>query len=279
MDGLEAGEQPEKRRPRRGMYVLPSLFTAGNIALGFYSITQGVDGITGGNWHFDRAALAIGVAVFTDGLDGWVARLTRTTSDFGKELDSLADVITFGLAPALLGYIWGFRMLDPSLHPAVAEKVLLLGLVVCFMFLICGAARLARFNIAVNPQPRNPGRPGSKFFVGMPIPAGAGVIASVVHFQEGSPIHDPRISIVWLLLILGAGFLMVSSWRFWSGKEVTSGKRQPVRVILLAAFIMVLVVLFSRWALILIALGYLVSGVLARLAYSWGRRRRLEAGV
>ncbi len=276
--GVAAGVA-EIRRPRRGMYVLPSLFTAGNIALGFYSITQGVDGISGGNWHFDRAALAIGLAVATDGLDGWVARLTKTTSDFGKELDSLADVITFGLAPALLAYIWGFRMLYSGFYPMVADKVLPLGVVVCFMFLICGAARLARFNIAVNPQPRNPGRPGSKFFVGMPIPAGAGVIASVIHFQGGSPIHDPRISIVWLLLILGAGFLMVSSWRFWSGKEVTSGRRQPIRVILMVAFVLVMVVFFSKWALILIALGYLVSGVLARLAYSWQRRRRLEAGV
>ena len=267
---------PERRRPRRGMYVLPSLFTAANIAVGFYSITQGVDGaMGGGDYHFDRAALAIGVAVFADGLDGWVARLTNTTSDFGKELDSLADVLTFGLAPALLAYIWGFRLLTPGLHAAIAEKVIPLGVAVCFTFLICGAGRLARFNISVNPQPRNPGRPGSKFFVGMPIPAGAGVIAAVIHFQEGSPIHDPLIAIVWLLLILGTGFLMVSSWRFWSGKEVTSGKRQPVRVIVLTGLLLVTLALFSRWGLILVALGYLVSGVVARLAYSWERQRRL----
>ncbi len=266
----------EKRRPRRGMYVLPSLFTAGNIALGFYSITQGVDGIYGGDYHFNRAALAIGFAVATDGLDGWAARLTNTTSDFGKELDSLADVITFGVAPALLAYIWGFRMLVPGLYPAVQESVLPLGVAVCFIFLICGACRLARFNIAVNPQPRNPGRPGSKFFVGMPIPAGAGVIASVIHFELGSPIHDPRLSIVWLALILGAGFLMVSSWRFWSGKEVTSGKRQPFQVVVITALLMMVIALFSRYALIVIALGYLVSGVTARLAYSWGRQRRMR---
>ena len=198
-------EVVEKRRPKRGMYVLPSLFTAGNIALGFYSITQGVDGIYGGNYHFNRAALAIGFAVATDGLDGWAARLTNTTSDFGKELDSLADVITFGVAPALLAYIWGFRMLAPELYPGLQESVVPLGAAICFIFLICGACRLARFNIAVNPQPRNPGRPGSKFFVGMPIPAGAGVIASVIHYELGSPIHDPRLSMVWLLLILGGG--------------------------------------------------------------------------
>ena len=203
--------------------------------------------------------------------------MTNTASDFGKELDSLADVITFGVAPALLAYIWGFRMFFPNWYPAIQEKVIPLGVVVCFAFLICGACRLARFNIAVNPQPRNPGRPGKKFFVGMPIPAGAGVIASVIHFQEGSPIHDPRLAIVWLALILGTGFLMVSSWRFWSGKEITSGGKVPFPVVAFIGAGLVLIALFSRWALILIALGYLVSGVIARLAYSWGRRRRMSA--
>lgn len=266
-----------KRRPSRGMFVLPSLFTAGNIALGFYSITQGVQGVGGNNACFDRAALAIGFAVAFDGLDGMVARMTRTTSDFGKELDSLADVITFGVAPALLAYIWGFRLLNPDLFPSIRDRVHPLGVVVCFLFLICGACRLARFNISINPQPRNPGRPGKKFFVGMPIPAGAGVIASVIHFQGGSPIYDARVSIVWLLLILGTGFLMVSSWRFWSGKEVASGGRQPFQVVVLLAFGIVVIALFSKVTLIVIALGYLVSGVLARLAYSWGRQRRLNA--
>ena len=277
-DTLQSAPTHPAKPIRRGMYVLPSLFTAFNIALGFYSITQGVDGgIDQASYHFNRAALAIGFAVFSDGLDGWVARLTKTESAFGKELDSLADVITFGIAPALLAYIWGFRMWNPALHPDFPEYVLPLGVLVCFMFLLCGACRLARFNIAVNPQPRNPGRPGSKFFVGMPIPAGAGVIASVIHFQLGSPIHDPRIAIVWLLLILGAGFLMVSSWRFWSGKEVTSGQRQSPRTIATTVLLLALIALFSRWALIIIALGYLVSGVTARLAYSWQYKRRHSA--
>ncbi len=205
------------------MYVLPSLFTAGNIAMGFYAMTQAVQGMLGRNESFDRAALSIGFAVAFDGVDGMVARMTGTASDFGKELDSLADVVTFGVAPALLAYMWGFRMLRPESGGVFEAKVVDLGIVVCFLFLICGACRLARFNISVNPQPRNPGRPGKKFFVGMPIPAGAGVIASVVQFQEGSPIHDPRVAVVWLLLIAGTGFLMVSNWRFWSGKEITSG--------------------------------------------------------
>ncbi len=222
----------------------------------------------GRNESFDRAALSIGFAVAFDGVDGMVARMTGTASDFGKELDSLADVVTFGVAPALLAYMWGFRMLEGA--GVFEEKVVQLGIVVCFLFLICGACRLARFNISVNPQPRNPGRPGKKFFVGMPIPAGAGVIASVVQFQEGSPIHDPRVAVVWLVLIAGTGFLMVSNWRFWSGKEITSGGRMPFQMVVLLALGIAVVVLFHRWALILISLGYLVSGVFARLAYSWG---------
>jgi CDP-diacylglycerol--serine O-phosphatidyltransferase len=262
------------------MYVLPSAFTAANIAAGFYAITQSVQGalalgtFRGENANFDHAALAIGFAVLFDGVDGRVARMTRTTSDFGKELDSLADVITFGVAPALLAYVWGFRMLPPEFLPQVRGAMLPLGVVVCFLFLICGACRLARFNISINPQPKNPGRPGRKYFVGMPIPAGAGVIAAVIHCFRGSPIYDPRVSVVWLLLIAGTGFLMVSSWRFWSGKEIETGGRHPFQAIVLVAGLIALIWMFSEISLMVIALGYLVSGVIARLAYSWGRSRR-----
>jgi CDP-diacylglycerol--serine O-phosphatidyltransferase len=273
-----SGSGLPRRRPSRGMYVLPSLFTAGNIAAGFYAITESVRGAGGDEQAFNRAALAIGFAVVFDGVDGRVARMTRTTSDFGKELDSLADVVTFGVAPAVLAWIWGSRMLSPTYMPAVRNAVLPLGVVVCFLFLICGACRLARFNISVNPQPRNPGRPGRKYFVGMPIPAGAGVLASVVHCFRGSPIHDPRVSIVWLLLIMGTGFLMVSNWRFWSGKEIDSSGRQPFQFFVLMALAIAVVWRFSEYALISIALGYLVSGVIARLAYAWGRKRRMSAG-
>ena len=274
MQSPEQEHALERKRPSRGMYVLPSAFTAGNIAFGFYAMTQSIQGITGDQSCFDHAALAIGFAVLFDGLDGRIARMTNTTSDFGKELDSLADVVTFGVAPALLAYVWGFRMLPMDLHPAMRAKVVTLGIVVCFLFLICGACRLARFNISVNPQPRNPGRPDRKYFVGMPIPAGAGVIASVIHCFNGSPIDNPWISIVWLLLILGTGFLMVSSWRFWSGKEINMGGRHPFQTVVLLALVIALMAFFSEYALIALALGYLVSGVLARLAYSWSREHR-----
>jgi CDP-diacylglycerol--serine O-phosphatidyltransferase len=256
------------------MYLLPSLFTAGNIAAGYYAITQSVQGSPAEPGYFDRAALAIGLAALLDGVDGFIARVTHTTSDFGKELDSLADVITFGVAPSLLAYIWGFCMLPLAAHPDLRENVVHAGVFVCFLFLICGASRLARFNISVNPQPRNPGKPGKKFFVGMPIPAGAGVVAAVVHCFRGSPIYNPWTALVWLALILFTGFLMVSNWRFWSAKELSSGSRHPFQLFAGIALVGALIAWKSEYMLMVIALGYLVSGVLARLAYSWGRRRR-----
>src|ERR1700678_4645837 len=112
-----------RRRPSRGMYLLPSLFTAGNMAAGYYAITQTIQGSAADQGYFDRAALALGIAVLFDGLDGIIARMTNTASDFGRELDSLADVITFGVAPSLLAYIWGFRMLPSMAHPEARQQI------------------------------------------------------------------------------------------------------------------------------------------------------------
>ncbi len=263
-----------RRQPSRGMYLLPSLFTAGNMAAGYYAITQTIQGSAADQSYFDRAALALGIAVLFDGLDGIIARMTNTASDFGRELDSLADVITFGVAPSLLAYLWGFRMLPEMQHPEMRGQLMHVGVFVCFIFLICGASRLARFNISINPQPRNPGRPGKKYFVGMPIPAGAGVISSVIHLQRGSPIYNPWISLVWLCLLLFTSFLMVSNWRFWSAKEITSGSRHPFQLVAVIAVIGALIVLYHQYMLFLLAMAYLVSGVVARLAYSWSRGRR-----
>ena len=164
----------ERKRPRRrGMFVLPSLFTAGNIAAGYYAITQSLQGSRLEPRHFDYAALAILFAIPFDALDGRIARMTNTTSDFGKELDSLADVITFGVAPSILAYSWGFRTLPMTIDPSIRRFLVEFGAFVCFVFLLCGASRLARFNISHDPQPKNPGRPDRKYFVGMPIPAAA----------------------------------------------------------------------------------------------------------
>ena len=273
-DETQVSGRQARRQPSRGMYVLPSLFTAGNMAAGYYAITQSIQGTAADPSYFDRAALALGIAVLFDGLDGIIARMTNTTSDFGRELDSLADVITFGVAPSLLAYIWGFRMLPELAHPDMRQQLTHIGIFVCFIFLICGASRLARFNISINPQPRNPGRPGKKYFVGMPIPAGAGVISSVIHFQQGSPIDNPWIALVWLGLLLFTSFLMVSNWRFWSAKEITVGARHPFRLFTIIGVVGALIVLYHQYMLIIIAMAYLVSGVVARLAYSWGRERR-----
>ena len=272
MAAAESNARSKRKHPPRGMYVLPSLFTAGNIAAGYYAISESIRGAAGDPNAFNRASLAIGFAVMFDGLDGRVARMTDTSSDFGREFDSLADVITFGVAPSVLAYLWGVQQVVPSGFPLVQQRVHDLGVVICFLFLISGACRLARFNIAVNPQPGNPGRPGRKYFVGMPIPAGAGVIAAVVHYELGSPIHDVWMSAIWLALIGFTGFLMVSNWRFWSGKELNFTEAQPVRGVLLLLVALALVIWLSQWALIIIAMVYLMSGVLARLAYSWGRR-------
>jgi CDP-diacylglycerol--serine O-phosphatidyltransferase len=263
---------------KRGMYVLPSLFTAGNIAIGYYIIMQAIRGSALNDpAAFDRAAVGIAVAILADGLDGRIARMTNTASAFGRELDSLADVITFGVAPSLLAYLWGVRQIVPSGYPVVDARVMHFGVVVCFLFLICGACRLARFNISVDPKPKNPGRPDRKYFVGMPIPAGAGVIGAVIHFEYGSPVHSLWMSLVWLALVAFTGFLMVSSWRFWSGKEIDVNQRKPGRVLVLIVVLLCVVIEWSNVALMVIALGYLMSGVLARLAYSWKRRFTADA--
>lgn len=280
--GVLGGEEQRvraRRRPSRGMYVLPSLFTAGNIAAGYYSIVQSIQGSALDPSYFDRAALAVGFAVLFDSLDGFIARMTNTTSDFGRELDSLADVITFGVAPSLLAYIWGFRMLPVEGNLQFRGNVVHAGVFACFLFVICGASRLARFNISVNPQPRNPGRPGRKYFVGMPIPAAAGVVVAVVHCFGGAPIDSTWVALVWMALLLFTGFLMVSQWRFWSGKELLMARRHPFQWIAMIALLGALIAWKSEYMLMVVALGYLVSGVLARLAYGWERKRRLTGAA
>lgn len=274
------GEVRLRQRPRRGLYVLPSIFTGGNIALGFYAITQSMHATPTDFASFDRAAIAIAFALPFDALDGRIARMTNTESDFGRELDSLADVITFGVAPAILAYTWGFRMLpEPLVHHHLHQRLMALGLVAAFLFLICGACRLARFNVTANPKPSNPGRPGRRYFVGMPIPAAAGVVASVVHCFNGSPINDPWIALVWLCLLLFTGFLMVSRWRFWSGKEITLVDKQPVRLLVLLVVMAVLLEEFSEYVLISMALAYMVSGMGARLMYAAQSRRARRLGI
>jgi CDP-diacylglycerol--serine O-phosphatidyltransferase len=272
-----------KARLRRGMFLLPSLFTVGNIAAGYFSITETIKAISGtgsAETHLDWAAIAILFAIPFDALDGRIARMTNTCSDFGKELDSLADAITFGVAPSLLALIWGFHFLPESINPQLHQHLQQAGAFICFLFLIGGVSRLARFNISHDAQPRNPGRPGRKYFVGMPIPAAAGLVAATVHFFYGIPVQAWWIAIPWLILVGLSGFLMVSTWRFWSGKEINFSRRHPFQILLLLSIALYIIFSYSQVVLFLWALTYMFSGIWARAAYSWSRRRRrLLAGV
>jgi CDP-diacylglycerol--serine O-phosphatidyltransferase len=261
------------------MYILPSLFTAGSIGAGYFAITQTLDSLTvvggdGGASHLDWAAKAICFAIPFDALDGRIARMTNTTSEFGKELDSLADAITFGVAPCLLAWVWGFHSLPSTIDPDLHRLLLQVGSFVCFLFLLCGASRLARFNSSHNAQPRNPGRPDRKYFVGMPIPAAAGVVAATVHCFDGKSVQYWWLALLWLVLVGLLGFLMVSTWRFWSGKEINFSRRQPFQLIAILAIVLFALLYWSRWALFSVGLVYMFSGIWARAAYSWSRRRR-----
>jgi CDP-diacylglycerol--serine O-phosphatidyltransferase len=265
----------KQARLRRGMFLLPSLFTAGNIGAGYFSITQTIAAISGSaQWHLDMAAIAILVAIPFDSLDGRIARMTNTCSDFGKELDSLADVITFGVAPSLLAFVWGFHYLPDSINPDLHHHLLQFGGFLCFLYVIGGASRLARFNISHDPLPRNPGRPDRKYFVGMPIPAAAGLLAATVHYFYGIPVQAWWVAIPWLILVGLSAFLMVSTWRFWSGKEINLGRRHPFQLLLLVSIFLYITIRFSQVVLFGIALTYMFSGIWARAAYSWSRRRR-----
>jgi CDP-diacylglycerol--serine O-phosphatidyltransferase len=264
-----------KSRLRRGMFLLPSLFTAGNIGAGYFSITQTLEAITHDTqMHLDWAAIAILFAIPFDALDGRIARMTNTSSDFGRELDSLADVITFGVAPSLLAFVWGFHFLPESINPDLRHHLIQAGVFLCFLYLIGGASRLARFNISHDAQPRNPGRPGRKYFVGMPIPAAAGLLAATVHYFYGIPVQAWWVAIPWLILVGLTGFLMVSTWRFWSGKEINLGRSHPFQLLLLISIVLYVILRFSQVVIFVIALLYMFSGIWARAAYSWSRRRR-----
>jgi len=152
------------------------------------------------------------------------------------------------------------------------NKLVQLGAIASFLFLIAGASRLARFNIAVNPQPSNPGRPGKKYFVGMPIPAGAGVVAAVVHFSAGDPISSWSMAIAWLLMVIAVSYLMVSTWRFYSFKDIDLRSRQPFRLDILLAMLFAAIWFYSRQVLFTIALLYMFSGVVWRLQWIFRRR-------
>ncbi|MBV9154816.1 MAG: CDP-diacylglycerol--serine O-phosphatidyltransferase [Acidobacteriaceae bacterium] len=274
------GPRGSQKRPRRAAYALPTLFTSGNIFLGFVAILQSFEGaIQAGhgdystNPHFVIAAKALGFAVFVDGLDGRIARMTNTTSDFGKELDSLADVITFGIAPAVLAFVWGVLFVASPAEGYMLTQLTRAGYFVAFFYLLCGAVRLARFNVQTNPAPQNPGRPDRKYFVGMPIPAGAGFIAAVV-FLDAAPVRSFAFSVAWLVIVALISLLMVSTWRYPSFKQINVTKPRSPLVVLIVGAVAILIWNWSQPVLMAMASAYVVSGIAIRIGGLVRRRRR-----
>lgn len=283
---------PPRRGVRKGLYLIPSLFTAGNIGMGFYSVMASLRGfqLLGGATpdvnaaaaHFDSAAVAIGWACLFDILDGRIARLTKTTTEIGIQLDSIADVVTFGLAPAVLAYVWGYGA-------SLAEESDLhrLAWFLSFMYLICGAFRLARFNVqSSRPRIIAEGTPkvDKKNYVGLPIPAAGCLIAALVHFSPVplSYFGPERARIYSGLLMLLVGLLsvmMVSTLRFSSFKTVGTRVRS-MRTIILALSVGVLILLYSQYVLLAIVISYILLGLLSRVAgIFWRRSESPEAKI
>jgi CDP-diacylglycerol--serine O-phosphatidyltransferase len=246
----------KSRQFRRGIYVLPTLFTIGTIFCGFYALINAMKG------EFDLAAIAIGLAVVFDGMDGRIARLTNSCSEFGVQIDSLADIVTFGVAPSVLAYIWGLKSITPTLPP-YAKHVQQIGWIVSFAFLICGAMRLARFNLqGIRPQASHP--LSRKSFVGMPIPAGAGMVAAVIHFTPEA-ITDWTAGAVWNILVGLLAFLMISTIRYPSFKEIDLRNRRSYINVYLLAMLVALIYLYSQVVLLLLATVYASSGLIMKI--------------
>jgi CDP-diacylglycerol--serine O-phosphatidyltransferase len=281
-------KNPERRGLRKGLYLIPSVFTAANIGMGFYAVMaairafQFVDGpdadLSRAAAYLDKAAIAIGVAVLFDMLDGRIARMTKTTTEIGVQLDSIADVVTFGLAPAVLAYVWGYgASLDEGsdLHS--------LAWFLSFMYLMCGGFRLARFNVqASRPRILAAGtiKMDKKSFVGLPIPVAGGLIAAIVHFAplpliQYGPDRAKIYSVLLMVLVGLLSVLMVSTLRFPSFKTVGTTRSRSARTVILAVGIGMLILLYSRYVLLLLAAGYILHGLLSRLFGMFRRRSEI----
>jgi CDP-diacylglycerol--serine O-phosphatidyltransferase len=259
---------------RKGVYVVPSLFTAMNILAGFYSLMAtmsgfrllGIGAVQQAAERFDYAAIAIGLAFVGDSLDGRIARMTRSTTEIGIQLDSLADVVSFGLAPAMLAYAWGY---GTALQEWVNARQL--AWFISFMYVICGGFRLARFNVqATRPRPLAEGTPkvDKKSFIGLPIPVAGCLIAAIVHFAPTPIRYAPqRFEVLAILLMVLVGFLsllMVSTIRFTSFKSVGAGRRLSPRLVIGFIALAGLIYLYSRWVLLSLVVAYIVHGLLSR---------------
>ena len=277
---------PERRGLKKGLYLIPSVFTAANIGMGFYAVMAalrafqliaGAD-ISQAAAYLDNGAKAIVWAVLFDMLDGRIARMTKTTTEIGVQLDSIADVVTFGLAPAVLAYVWGYGA-------ALSEGTDLynVALFISFMYLMCGAFRLARFNVqASRPRILAAGtiKVDKKSFVGLPIPVAGGLVAAIVHFAPTPLIGygADRAQLYSVLMIVLMGFLsvlMVSTMRFSSFKTVGTSIRS-MRTVILALGMLMLIFLFSRYVLLAIVIAYILHGLLSRFAGLFKRRPDLR---
>lgn len=240
---------------KKGVYLLPNILTLCSMFCGFYAILVSLKG------NFIYAAWAIVIANIFDGLDGWVARLTNTTTRFGIELDSLSDLVAFGVAPAVVLYKW-------ALIPFGR-----VGWAVAFLFVVCGALRLARYNVQM-------GSTESKAFTGMPIPGAATVVATFVLFYhelwETGPVKNYFI----LFLTIFLSVLMVSTLRFHGAKELNLRKRKPFGILVGIVMIFTIIVVHPPVALFIFAMIYMVGGIIENIFLYYRKRRQLrEAGV
>ncbi len=242
--------QNEHRRRRRAIYLLPNLLTSGALFAGFYGIIAAL------NSRFEAAAIAVFIAMLLDGMDGRIARMTNTQSDFGKEYDSLADMVSFGVAPALIAYQWMFFAIGK------------LGWTAAFIYTAAAALRLARFNSQFATADKH-------FFKGLPSPGAAALVVGWIWFGDNLAVRDdPTIVMTTLLVTVGCGMLMVSDFRYHSFKEIDF--RNPVSFVTVLAIVVsfVLVSLHPAAILALLAFCYAVSGPLITLVQL--RRRRAE---
>ena len=278
--------KPPHKGLKKGLYVIPTMFTAANVGMGFLAVIASMRGFQLAAAHPDRAAyyfntaaIAIGLAILFDTLDGRVARMTRTATEIGVQFDSLADVLTFGIAPIALIYGWAFGLVFPE-----GTQEYALGVFLLFMYLMCGAFRLARFNLqATRPRVLQEGTPklDKKNFVGLPIPPAAGLLASIVHFApmplssyaEGLPRY---LSFLTMVLIAVLGLLMVSTLRYTSFKTVGTGKTN-IYIILLIAALGMLMWSYSEYVLLILSGLYVTHGIIWYIFSILSPRRKEKA--
>lgn len=235
---------------RKGIYLLPNTLTLCSMLLGFYSILSSLKG------NYVHAAWAILFATIFDGLDGWVARLTNSTTKFGIELDSLSDLVSFGVAPAVMIYKW-------SLAPFGR-----IGWVAAFWFMACGALRLARYNVQM-------GSTESKSFTGMPIPGAATIIASMVLFYSEMSDMPPGKNIFILGLTVLLAFLMVSTLKYHGAKEIDFRQRKPFWILVAFVLGLTIIIMHPPISLFLFAMIYLLGGIIENM-YLFYKRRRVK---